>query len=208
MFILGLTGSIAMGKTWGARCFRYQGVPVHDADACVHQLMGPGGAATTRVAAAFDDVLDSKGGIDRQKLAQRVLGDNDALNRLEAMLHPLVRLDQQRFLRQCQVRGEKLAVLDIPLLYETGARARLDAVVVMSAPPFIQHQRALRRAGMNEQKLQAIIARQTPDEIKCRLAEFVVTTGSTRGQSLRQITKIVKVCRSLRGQTWAPNWGR
>lgn len=208
MFILGLTGSIGMGKTWGAKCFRFHGAPVHDADGCVHQLMGPGGSATALIEASFPGVIDSDGGVDRQKLADHVLGNDLALTALEALLHPLVRQDQRRFLQSCQRRGVRLAVLDIPLLYETDGRPRVDAVVVMSAPERIQRQRVMRRAGMTEKKFQAILKRQAPNEIKCRLAEFVVTTGATRGQSLRQIAKVVKVCRPLKGQAWAPHWGR
>jgi len=208
MFILGLTGSIGMGKTWGAKCFRFYGVPVHDADGCVHRLMGPGGLATAQIEASFPGVIDHDGGVDRHKLADQVWGDDLALTALEALLHPLVRQDQRRFLQHCQRRGARLAVLDIPLLYETDARPRVDAVVVMSAPERVQRQRVMRRVAMMEKKLQAILQRQVPNEIKCRLAEFVVTTGATRGQSLRQIAKVVKVCRSLKGQAWAPHWGR
>jgi len=197
-----------MGKTWGAKCFRLYGAPVHDADVCVHRLVGPGGFATAQIEASFPGVIDNDGGVDRQKLADQVWGDDLALNRLEALLHPLVRQDQRRFLQCCQRRGARLAVLDIPLLYETDARPRVDAVVVMSAPERVQRQRVMRRAGMTDNKLRAILERQAPNEIKCRLAEFVVTTGATRGQSLRQIAKIVKVCRSLKGQAWAPDWGR
>lgn len=206
MFILGLTGSIGMGKTWGATCFRLLRVPVHDADLCVHRLMGPNGVATAQVAEISPGVLDNNGAVDRQKLAQRVLGNDRALDTLEAILHPLVRQDQRRFLQRCQIRGERLVVLDIPLLYETNARSRVDAVVVMTAPVHVQHQRVMRRQGMNEQKLRAILERQVPDDLKCRLAEFVVTTGTARGQSLRQIAKIVKVCKSLKGQVWLPHW--
>ena len=208
MFILGLTGSIGMGKTWGAKCFRYFGVPVHDADVCVHRLMGPGGAATDQVEASFPGVIDKGGGVDRQKLADQVLGDDRGLNRLEAILHPLVRQDQRRFLQNRQGRGARLVVLDIPLLYEINSRPRVDAVVVMSAPERVQRQRVMRRVGMTEKKLQTILDRQVPDEIKCRLAEFVVTTGAARGQSLRQIAKVVKVCRSQKGHAWTPGWGR
>ena len=208
MFILGLTGSIGMGKTWGAKCFRHFGVFVHDADVCVHRLMGPGGAATDQIEASFPGVIDKGGGVDRQKLADQVLGDDRGLGKLEAMLHPLVRQDQRRFLQNGQRCGARLVVLDIPLLYETDGRSRVDAVVVMSAPERVQRQRVMRRVGMTEKKLKAILERQAPDEIKCRLADFVVTTGATRGQSLRQIAKVVKVCRSLKGHAWTPHWGR
>jgi len=197
-----------MGKTWGGTCFRLLGAPVHDADLCVHRLLGPGGAAVQLVGAAFPGVLDKTGGVDRRKLAQRVLGDDHALNTLEAMLHPMVRLDQRRFLEIHQRQGVRLVVLDIPLLYETDAHERVDAVVVMSASKLLQHQRVMRRVGMSEKKFQAILKRQIPDKIKRRRADYVVTTGSTRGQSLRQIANIVKICRTFRGQVWGPHWGR
>lgn len=206
--MLGLTGSIAMGKTWGARCFRLLGVPVHDSDACVHALMAQGGAAVGEIAAAFAGVADGLGGIDRAKLGARVLGDDRALDALEAIVHPRVHASQRSFLEDHARRGSPLVVLDVPLLYETGGRARVDAVAVVSAPPFLQRRRALRRRGMTEQKFQAILARQTPDEIKRRVAEFVVTTGGPRGESLRQIAQVVKVVRAQRGRVWGPHWGR
>jgi len=208
MYVLGLTGSIGMGKTWGATCFRLLGVPVHDADSCVHRLMGPGAYATPIIAKQFPGVLNEQGAVDRQKLGTQVLGDDQALNTLEAILHPLVRRDQHRFLAGCRRRQVRLVVLDIPLLYETGANARVDAVVVMSAPTQIQRQRVLRRPGMTDDKLNAILDRQLDDAIKCEMAQFVVDTGGPRAQSLRQIAKIVKVVKRLKGSVWNPHWGR
>lgn len=208
MFVLGLTGSIAMGKTWGAKCFRHFGVPVHDADACVHDLMGPGGEAVSAIDAVFAGVVNRRGGVDRQKLSDKVFGDAAALTELEAMLHPLVRQSQRQFLAVHARAATPLVVLDIPLLYETEGRARVDAVVVMSAPAFLQRRRALGRPGMNVQKLNAVLARQMPDDIKRRVAEYVVITNGPRGQSLRQIASIVKVARGQRGQAWNPGWGR
>lgn len=208
MYVLGLTGSIGMGKTWGATCFRLRRIPVHAADQAVHDLMAPHGRATALVEQTFPGVLDQNGGIDRQKLAAQVLGDDGALDKLEAILHPLVREDQRRFLERCQRRRVKVAVLDIPLLYETQARTRVDGVVVMSAPVQIQRQRVLRRAGMTVKKLDAILARQLDNNIKCQLAEFVVSTGATRGESLRQISAIAKVAKRLKGRVWGPHWGR
>ena len=208
MFVLGLTGSIAMGKTWGAKCFRHFGVPVHDADACVHALLRPGGEAVAMVAAAFPGVMDARGGIDRLKLSDMAFGDSAALDTLEAMLHPLVRQSQRRFLAAQRRAAASLVVLDVPLLYETQGRAKVDAVVVMSAPKFLQRRRALRRSGMTEQKLNVIMARQMPDEIKRRVAEYGVMTNGPRGQSLRQIAAIVKETRTLRGEAWNPGWGR
>lgn len=207
MFVLGLTGSIGMGKTWGAQCMRLFGVPVHDADACVHRLMGPFGGASKQVEQVFPGVLTEKGAVDRQRLAQKVLGDEHALDTLENLLHPLVREDQQHFLQTCQRHRVRLAVLDIPLLYETDGHERVDAVVVMSASKQIQRQRVMHRAGMTEQKFEAILARQIDNAIKCRMADFVVTTGTTRGESLRALAKIVKVSKQQKGHVWAPHWG-
>jgi len=195
-----------MGKTWGAKCFRRLGVAVHDADACVHRLMAPNGKATAQVAKWFPGVLNAQGGIDREKLGARVFNDTSDLDALQAILHPLVRQSQCTFLAQCQRRSVPLVVLDIPLLYETNARARVDSVVVMSAPAFIQRQRVLRRPGMTADKFEAILARQVPDEVKRQLAEHLVFTGSTRGQSLRQIAKIVKVSKLKKGHAWSPHW--
>lgn len=210
MFILGLTGSIAMGKTWGSKCFRRMRVPVHEADACVHALMAPGGAAVGDVLAAFPDVADDRGGIDRQKLGAHVFGQEDghALEILEGILHPRVVAAEKTFLARHARRRTPLVVLDIPLLFETGARVRVDAVVTMSAPAFLQRQRALRRRGMTEQKFQGILARQTPDWFKRQVSEFVVSTGATRGESLRQIAEIVTLTRGMPGSVWSPHWNR
>lgn len=208
MFILGLTGSIGMGKTWGAKCFRLQGVPVHDADQCVHDLMAPGGTATKIVASIFGDVLNEQGGVDRQKLSTYVLGDDGALDKLENLLHPLVRQSQRHFLQNAQRRQDRLVVLDVPLLFETGAYVRVDATVVMSASAQIQRQRVMRRPGMTEQKFQTILGRQLDDDIKRQLADFIVGTNATRGESLRQIVKIATVCKRKEGVSWSPHWGR
>ncbi|MEG3616950.1 dephospho-CoA kinase [Magnetovibrio sp. PR-2] len=206
MVILGLTGSIGMGKSWGGRCFQTLGVPLHDADACVHRLMGPNGAAVKDVAAAFPGVLNAQGGVDRQKLGARVLDDDVQLKKLEDILHPQVRADQKRFLARAQRTQAGLVVLDIPLLFETGARSRVDAVVVMSAPQRLQRQRVLRRPGMTAQKFEAILDRQTPDSLKRQLAHFVVNTGGTKGETLRQITNLVKVAKTWPAKAWSPHW--
>lgn len=207
MFVLGLTGSIAMGKTWGSKCFRHAGVPVHDADACVHALLAPQGEAVAAVAAAFADVRSHDGGVDRLKLAARVFGDDAALDTLEAILHPMVRRRQRAFLAAHARRAVPLVVLDVPLLYETGGVTRVDAVAVMTAPAFLQRRRVLRRPGMTEQKFQAILNRQTPDSVKRQVADFVISTAATRGESLRQIVAVVKITRDRQGQVWSPAWG-
>lgn len=207
MFVLGVTGSIGMGKSWGGQCFRRLGVPVHDADECVHHLMAPGGAAVAAITATFGDVRGAQGGIDRLKLGEKVLGDAIGLSRLETILHPAVREAQRRFLRQCCLRGERLVVLDIPLLFETGGRTKVDAVAVMSAPAFVQAQRVLRRRGMSREKLDAILHRQMDDGLKRRLADYIIATGATRGDSYRQIAAVAKDCRRQDGQVWGPHWG-
>lgn len=208
MYILGLTGSIAMGKTWAAKCFRHFGVPVHDADACVHGLLAPGGAAVESVLARFEDVADGSGGVDRVKLSNIVFDGGQGLRDLESLIHPLVRARQQAFLAAQARAGARLVVLDIPLLYETGSSVLVDATVVVSAPAFIQHRRVMKRVGMSEEKLGNILRRQTPDAIKRQVADYLVSTAGPRGQSLRAIGQIVKVAKTLTGYTWGPHWGR
>ena len=159
MFILGLTGSLGMGKSTTARFFIEEGVPVHDADAVVHRLYE--GEAVAAIEAAFPGTT-AAGKVDRNKLAARVLGAQAALKRLETIVHPLVHEAERRLLDEAEARGEKVAVLDLPLLFETGGDARVDAVVVVSAPPEVQHSRVLQRPGMTMEKLEAILAKQMP----------------------------------------------
>ena len=174
MFILGLTGSLGMGKSTAARFFAEQGVAVHDADAVVHRLYE--GEAAAAIEAAFPGTT-AGGKVDRDKLAARVLGDGPALKRLEAIVHPLVQEAERRLLAEAEARGEKVVVLDIPLLFETGGEKRVDAVVVVSAPREVQRTRVLERPGMTVEKLEAILAQQMPDEEKRRRADFVVHTS-------------------------------
>jgi dephospho-CoA kinase len=174
MFVLGLTGSLGMGKSTTARFFAEEGVPVHDADAVVHRLYE--GEAAAAIEAAFPGTTTA-GKVDREKLAARVLGDVGALTRLEAIVHPLVQEAERRLLAEAEARGEKVAVLDIPLLFETGGEERVDAVVVVSAPADVQRARTLERPGMTVDKLDAILARQMPDHEKRRRANFVVDTS-------------------------------
>jgi dephospho-CoA kinase len=174
MFILGLTGSLGMGKSATARFFAEQGVPVHDADAVVHRLYE--GQAAAAIEAAFPGTT-AGGKVGRDKLAARVLDDGAALKRLEAIVHPLVQEAERRLLAEAEARGEKVVVLDIPLLFETGGEKRVDAVVVVSAPPEVQRSRVLERPGMTVGKLEAILAKQMPDEEKRRRADFVVDTS-------------------------------
>ncbi|ANT49132.1 dephospho-CoA kinase [Mesorhizobium amorphae] len=174
MIVLGLTGSIGMGKSTTAKMFADAGVPVHDSDETVHRLYA--GKAAPLVEAAFPGITVT-GVVDRTRLAGRVLGDAAALKTLEAIVHPLVRADADAFLARHRAAGAPIAVLDIPLLFETGGRNRVDKVVVVTAPPEIQRARVLARPGMNEEKLAAILAKQVPDAEKRRQADFVIDTG-------------------------------
>jgi dephospho-CoA kinase len=195
MIILGLTGSIGMGKSTAAGLFRRLGVPVHDADAYVHRLLAAGGAAVPLVEAAFPGVSGSTG-VDRRALGRRVFGDDAALRRLEAILHPMVRADEGRFLQRMEAHRVPLVVLDIPLLFEGGSEARCDAVVVVTAPAFLQRARVLSRPGMTAERFAAILAKQIPDHVKRRRADFVVPTGLGRQVTLRCLREIVKVLRA------------
>jgi len=200
MIVLGLTGSVGMGKSTAAAMFRKLGVPVHDSDAAVHRLMAPKGEAAAAIAAAFPGVKRKDGGIDRAKLGQRVFDDAAALRRLERILHPLVRRSQERFLKRARARRVPLVVLDIPLLFETGGDARCDKVVVVSAPAAVQRRRVMARPGMSEERFHAILAQQMPDAEKRRRADYVVPTGFGRAPTLRHLKRIVDALR--RG--WEP----
>jgi dephospho-CoA kinase len=172
--VIGLTGSIGMGKSTTARFFAEAGAPVHDADSAVHRLYA--GDAAAIIEAEFPGVSGAQG-IDRDKLAKRVLNDPEALRRLEGIIHPLVRREEARFLDEAERSGAPIAVLDIPLLFETGADRRVDAVVVVTAPAEVQRARVFERTGMTEEKFQALLAKQTPDAEKRRRADFVVDTS-------------------------------
>ncbi|HEX3066208.1 MAG TPA: dephospho-CoA kinase [Dongiaceae bacterium] len=188
MKILCLTGSVGMGKTTAARMLRRMGIPVHDADAEVHRLLGRGGAAVKAVEAAFPGVKLGKA-IDRAALGKIVFADPAALKRLEAILHPLVRQAERRFLAQARREHRKLVVLDIPLLYETKGEGRCDGVIVVSAPRPIQLARVLGRPGMTKERLAAIEARQMPDRQKRRRADIVIETGLGKRHSLENLRR-------------------
>lgn len=188
MFIIGLTGSVGMGKTATARFFAEEGVPVHDADAVVHRLYESG--AVPAIETAFPGTT-LNGRVDRQKLAARVLGDPAALQRLEAIVHPLVQQAETELLAEAEARGEKVAVLDIPLLLETGGDQRVDAVVVVSAPAEVQYARVLARPGMTLEKLEAILEKQMPDAEKRRRADFVVDTSAGFDAARAQVRAIL-----------------
>jgi len=192
MVILGLTGSIGMGKSTAAAMLRRLGVPVHDADAAVHRLLGRNGAAVPKVAAAFPGTAGPDG-IDRAALGRRVFGDTAALRRLEGILHPMVRAETARFLRRMRARRTPLVVLDIPLLFETGGEKRCAAILVVSAPGFLQRARVLARPGMDASRFAAIRAKQMPDNEKRLRADFVVPTGLGRRETLRRLAGIVRL---------------
>jgi dephospho-CoA kinase len=187
-FILGLTGSIGMGKSTTAALFQARGIPVHDADATVHALYR--GRAVPLIAAAFPDAVRD-GAVDRVSLSAAVLGKPEAMARLEAIIHPLVREEEASFLRGCRQRGVGLAVLDVPLLLETGGESRCDAVLVVSAPEAVQRARVLARPGMTPERLDAILARQMPDAQKRARAHFIVDTSRGVVAAGRQVGSIL-----------------
>jgi dephospho-CoA kinase len=201
MVILGLTGSIGMGKSTAAADFRRLRVAVHDADETVHALMAPGGAAFDQICQVFPGVR-SKVGIDRKRLGDLVFADMAALKKLEAILHPLVRKQKTEFLKRSALRRQNLVVLDVPLLFETGGEAKCDAVVVVTAPTFVQRARVMARPGMTAEKFESILAKQVPDVIKRRSADFVVQTGLGRIASLRNIRHIAHTAPLLKTNKW------
>ena len=198
MIVLGLTGSIGMGKTAAARNFARLGVPVFEADAVVHELLAVDGAAVSAVDAAFAGIV-REGAVDRAALGGRVFGDGAALRRLEAIVHPLVAARRRRFLRGAAARRAALVVLDIPLLFETRMERECDYVAVVSAPAAVQWARVLARPGMTGIRLAAILDQQMPDTIKRRRADFVIPTGGSRATSLRRIKEIVTILGGARG---------
>jgi len=203
MIVLGLTGGIGMGKTATAQMFRAEGVPVHDADEAVHRLYA--GPAAEQVEAEFPGVVVG-GTVDRERLAARVLGDADALRRLERIVHPLVRADAEAFVEAARERGEKLVVLDIPLLFETGGRERVDKVLVVSAPPEVQRARVMARPGMTREKFEAILARQMPDAEKRRLADIVIDTSGGFDEARREVRRVIRELVGEGGANRLP-WG-
>jgi dephospho-CoA kinase len=174
MIILGLTGSIGMGKSTTAKLFEEAGVPVYDADAAVHKIYE--GEAAPAIEAAFPGTT-ADGKVDRNKLSAKVVHDPAAMKRLEQIVHPMLGASRQKFLRDAEQSGAPVAVVDIPLLFETGGEKRVDAVVVVTTTPEIQRQRILERDNMTGEKLEAILARQLPDAEKRKRADFVVDTS-------------------------------
>jgi len=198
MMLLGLTGSIGMGKTTTAALFREAGVPVYDADLAVHALYAAGGAAVAPVEAAFPGVM-VEGAIDRRRLSERITADPSALTRLEAIVHPLLAAEREAFLKSAE--GADVVVLDIPLLFETHAEGQVAAIVVVSAPEDLQRSRVLSRPGMSEAKFNALLDRQTPDAEKRRRADFVIETGAGLEAAARRVAEILA---TVRASDWRP----
>ena len=188
MIVLGLTGSIGMGKSTTAKMFVEEGVPVHDSDEAVHRLYA--GEAAPLVEAAFPGtVVDGR--VDRERLSRYVIGNAQAIRQLEEIVHPLVRADASRFLERHRAAGAPLAVLDIPLLFETGGRSRVDKVVVVTARPEMQRERVLARPGMTVEKFEAIVGRQVPDAEKRRLADYIIDTGYGMEAAREQVRRVI-----------------
>lgn len=194
MLIIGLTGSIGMGKSTTLQMFAEAGVPVYDADAAVHAVYSS--SAVPVVEAAFPGTT-ADGKVDRQKLSQRVLGNPEALKKLEQIVHPLLGAHRQKFLEDAEKAGAPIVLMDVPLLFETGGEKRMDAVIVVSAPAELQRERVLARENMTQEKLDAILARQMPDAEKRKRADFVVDTSRglepVRADVKDILTKVAKM---------------
>jgi dephospho-CoA kinase len=204
MVIVGLTGSIGMGKSTAAAMLRRMGVPVYDADAAVHALQAPGGAALPAIEAAFPGVV-KQGVLDRQALGGRVFGNKEALRKLEAIVHPLVAQRQRAFLKRAARRREPLVVVDIPLLFEGRGERRVDATLVVSAPAFLQRRRVMARPGMTDEKLAGILRQQVPDSMKRRQATIVIPTGLGLAPTRAALVRAVARLKSRRGCHWPAN---
>ena len=198
MMIIGLTGSIGMGKSTVGGMMETLGIPVHDSDAAVHEEMAPGAKGYLQIAAAFPyfsypDLYEGKAKrINRKALGALVFADPEKRKTLEGILHPLVQQSQRDFLRKQTVMGRAIAVLDIPLLFETGAESRVDVTITCSAPAHVQRARVLARPGMSAEKLEGILASQMPDGEKCARSDYVLKTGFSRAATMRDLKQIVK----------------
>ncbi len=188
MIKAGLTGSIGMGKSTTAQMFRDEGIAVYDADATVHQLYS--GEAAPLIEAAFPNTIRD-GTVDRTKLSEYVIGKPENMKKLEAIIHPMVHKQEQEFLQKAETRGDKLVVLDIPLLFETGGKNRVDKIIVVTAPAEVQRQRVLAREGMTEEKFEAILARQVPDSDKREQADFVIDTSEGLNATRERVKHII-----------------
>jgi dephospho-CoA kinase len=197
MIVLGLTGSVGMGKSATAKMFADEGVPVFDADAAVHRLYE--GAAAPLIAAAFPAAV-SAGRVDRERLSRAVVGNSEAFARLEAIIHPLVRKAREEFLAAAKAKGAEIVVLDIPLLFETGGEHEVDKIAVVSAPQPVQKERVLARAGMTEEKFSAIVAKQMPDSEKRKRADFVIDTSRGFAAAGEEVRAILRALSQTKGK--------
>lgn len=198
MMIVGLTGSIAMGKTETANMFANSGVPVHDSDLAVHDLYAKAGAAVAPLAVLFPDCV-TENAINHKTLARHISKDEAALGKIEAIVHPLVAEHRHRFLRHHHHRNTPVVVLDIPLLFETGKDQEVDRIIVVTAPYELQRARALARPGMDEQKFKTLLARQMPDQQKRKKADYIIETGTSLDHSFKQVTEILKDLKTQTG---------
>jgi dephospho-CoA kinase len=189
VIILGLTGGIATGKSTVARMFRFFQIPVFDADAGVHALLQ--GKCRAAVAEAFPDCLQDDGSIDRKKLGAAVFADAPAMNRLEAILHPAIRAEEEAFIHRYRLQHRRFIVLDIPLLFETGADQLCDVTLTTYCPPFIQWQRAMQRPGMTQERLEMILSRQMKQETRIHRADFVIPTHRGKGVTIREVKQLL-----------------
>lgn len=197
MLVVGLTGGIGMGKSAAAEHFALRGIPVFDADACVHRLYE--GEAVAAIDAAFPGVMRD-GRIDRNLLSERIANSPERLKQLEAIVHPMVIEAEIAFLRDRERQGAKLAVLEIPLLFETGADKRVDVTVTVSAPAHVQRERVLARTGMTEEKLEQLVARQLPDAERRRRADYVVDSGASLGDMRAALDRVIESLHNREGR--------
>ena len=195
MYVIGLTGGMGMGKSTAANVFRRARIPVFDADRVVHALGAKGGRAVGPIAKAFPGVIQG-GAVDRTRLRRQALAEKNGLARIEAILHPLVRAEERHFLARARRAGQRIAVLDIPLLFETRGEGRADRVIVVSAPASVQRARLQRRGKMQPDELSAILARQMPDREKRRRADLVVPTGLSRHHAGRVLRRLIRELRA------------
>jgi dephospho-CoA kinase len=198
-FLIGLTGSVGMGKSTTAEMFAALGFPVFDADAAVHSLYGLGGAGVEMVGSAFPGSV-TNGAVDRRALARLLGDDHSAFERLEALVHPLVTRESEKFIEQCAAKGKKAAILNIPLLFETGEANRMDVVLVVSAPEHVQLSRVLTRPGMTKERFDIVSSRQWPDAEKRQAADFVIQTGEGLERTLADVKKIAAILRRRAGE--------
>lgn len=194
MKIIGLTGSIGMGKSTTAAMFREAGIPVYDADAAVHAAYAVGGVAVGPVGDAFPGTV-SEGRVDRESLRQQVLGNPDAMAKLNSIVHPLIGKSRADAFEAAIASGADMIVLDVPLIYETGGDKNMDAVIVVSAPPEMQRERVLAREGMSPERLDAILAQQVPDAEKRKRADYVIDTGRGLEAARAQVTEVISALR-------------